>query len=274
MLEAGIAAALADRLVEPVVASRRAEPGDVALAEAADALGRELHLRDRHEIERAELSDRALRLGIERADRFERVAEKVEAHWAGEAGRVKVDDAAAHGVFARVAHRARAQKAVHLEPGDELVHVDHVAGRGGERFRRDPRARRHALQNGVDGGRKQARALLRRARAGEARQGRHALRRDDGVRRDAVVRLAIPGRERQHLDLRRDEAERVLQDLLALPVARHMHQRGGALRDRIERARQVGDHEGVETVRNAGERQAVAPFQGLESAGELSGHDE
>ena len=273
VLDARITAAFADGFVEPVVAGRRAELGHVALAEAADALGRELHLADRHEIERAELADRALRFRIERADRFEGVAEEVEPHGPGEAGRVKVDDAAAHRVFARVAHRARAQEAVHLQPGDEGVHVDHVAGRGGEAFRRDARARRHALQDGIDGGREKARPLGGGARARQPRQRRHALRGHRRVRRDAVVGLAIPGREGQHLDLRRDEAQRVLQHLLALPVARHMDESRRPLRKGAERPRQVGDDERVEPVRNAGQGQAAAPFQGIDGAGEWNRHE-
>jgi hypothetical protein len=111
------------------------------------------------EVEGAELPDGALRLRIEGADRLEGVAEEVEAHRPGKPRRVKVEDAAAHRVFAGVAHRARPQKAVHLEPGDDLVHAHHVAGRSGKGLGRDPGARRHALQHRVDGGGEKARPL-------------------------------------------------------------------------------------------------------------------
>ena len=66
-----------------------------------------------------------------------------------------------------------------------------------------------------------------------------------GVRRDAVVGLAIPGREGEDLDLGRDEAERVLEGLLPLPVAgdvdedrrRPRRARSGRARGRRRRAR-------------------------------------
>ena len=87
VLHAGIAPALADRLVEPVVAGRRAEGRHIGLPEAPDALGGELDLAHRHEIEGAQRADRALGLRIEGADRFERVAEEVEADRVGQARR-------------------------------------------------------------------------------------------------------------------------------------------------------------------------------------------
>ena len=55
----------------------------------------------------------------------------------GRPGGKEIDDAAAHRVFAGVAHRAGAQEAVGLEPVDELRRVDHVAGRGREGLGRD-----------------------------------------------------------------------------------------------------------------------------------------
>ena len=60
--------------------------------------------RDRHEIERAQLPRRALGLRIEAADRLQRVAEEIEPHRLGHAGRKEIDDAAAHRVFAGLAH--------------------------------------------------------------------------------------------------------------------------------------------------------------------------
>ena len=70
MLEADRAAALADRGVKIVVARRRAEFLGVELTEAADQFGRQSRFAHRHEIERAQLPGRALRLGIEGADRI------------------------------------------------------------------------------------------------------------------------------------------------------------------------------------------------------------
>ena len=53
MFHAGMAAALADGLVERIVALGRAEFRDIAHPEPADGLGDQLEFRDRHQIERA-----------------------------------------------------------------------------------------------------------------------------------------------------------------------------------------------------------------------------
>ena len=71
---------------------------------------------DRHEIERAQLVGGALGLGIEAADRLQRVAEEIEPHRLGHAGREQIDDAAAHRIVAGLAHRRGAREAVELEP--------------------------------------------------------------------------------------------------------------------------------------------------------------
>ena len=251
VFETGIAPALADRLVEPVVAGRRAEGRHIGLPEALDALGGELNLAHGHEIEGAQGADRALGLRIEGADRFERVAEEVEADRIGQACGKEIDDAAAHRVFARVPHGAGAQEAVGLQPADQLGRIDHVAGRGRKGFRRDAGLRRHPLNEGVHRGREDARLVLGGLGAGEPGQGRHALRRDRGVGRHAVVGLAIPGREGQDLDLGRDEGEAAGEVLLPLPVARHVHQNGRALHLSGEAAREIGDGKRVEAVGHA-----------------------
>ena len=125
-----MAAALADGGVERIALRVWATEGrDIGLAEAADRVGGELHLAHRHEVERAHLADRALRLGIEGADRFQRRAEEVESHRVWHAGREEVDDAAPHRIFAGVAHDVGAQEAVDLEPFGELVGRDRIARR-------------------------------------------------------------------------------------------------------------------------------------------------
>ena len=116
VLHAGMAAAFADRLIQQIVALRRAEGCDIAHPEAADGLGDQLKFRDRHQIERAHVEQRALGFGIESADRFQRVAEKVEPHGLIEPGRKQIEDAAAHRIFAGLAHRRGAVVAVVLQP--------------------------------------------------------------------------------------------------------------------------------------------------------------
>ena len=133
MLEAGAATALADRLVEHVAPRLAAELARVVLAKTLDGGGGQLNLAHRHEVERFDLADRTLRLGIERSNRFQSVAEEVEADRLGERRRKQVENAAAYRVFAGVLHRGAAGEAVDLQPLDELVHVDGIARRGRER---------------------------------------------------------------------------------------------------------------------------------------------
>ena len=116
VLHAGMAAAFADRLVQRIVALRRAEGRDIAHAEAADGLGDQLEFRDRHQIERAHVQQRALGFGVEGADRFQAVAEEIEPHGLIEPGRKQIEDAAAHGIFAGFAHGRGAVVAVVLQP--------------------------------------------------------------------------------------------------------------------------------------------------------------
>src|SRR6185312_15215115 len=104
MLHAGMAPTFADGFIEKVVALRRAEGRDIAHAEAADGFGDELEFRDRHQVERAHVEQRALGFRIKSTDRLEAVAEEVEPHGLIEAGREQVENAAAYGVSAGLAH--------------------------------------------------------------------------------------------------------------------------------------------------------------------------
>src|SRR5207302_5640323 len=103
MLHARMAPGLADRFVECVVTHCGAELGDIAEAKAPNALGGELELAHRHKVELAQLCMAALRVGVEAADRFERVTEEVEANRKVHAGRIEIDDTSAYRIFARFA---------------------------------------------------------------------------------------------------------------------------------------------------------------------------
>ena len=132
-------------------------------------LGRQLHLAHRHEVERPQLADGALRLRIEAADRFQRVAEEVQPHRRGHARRVEVDDAAAHGVFAGLAHGRGAQEAVGLQPAARGRSMSTMLPGAAEKaLARDALAPRHALQDGVDRGGQDARLVLARSASGPA----------------------------------------------------------------------------------------------------------
>ena len=249
VFEPGRAAPLADRLVKLVAACLAAKLRRVSAAETADRLARQLHLAHRHEVEALELAGGALRLRVEGADRLQRVAEEVEADRLRQRRREQVDDAAAHGVFAGVAHGGVAREPVDFQPFDQLVYVDGVARRGGERVLRHASQRRHLLENRPDRRRQDARALLGRARPGQPRQRRHPARRDRGIRRDAVVGLAVPTRQVEDLNVGRGEGQRLVEGASARFVPSDMEEHHRSLfRVPRERVRQVGHAERVEAL--------------------------
>src|SRR5215510_11231005 len=104
MLHAGIASAFAHRLIKQVIRRGRAELGNVTSAKAADGVGDQLKLRDWHKVDAPQLFRTALSLRVENFYCLKRVAEKIEANRHVHAGRIKVEDAAAHGIFSRLTH--------------------------------------------------------------------------------------------------------------------------------------------------------------------------
>ena len=149
-----------------------------------------------------------------RADRFQAVAEEVEPHRLVEPGRKQIEDAAAHGIFAGLAHGRGAVVAIVLQPGDDGVHRHDMAGRDRQRLRRDDLARRHPLHDGVDRGQHDQRLVA----AGQPRQPRQrgqALRQDAAMRRHPVIGLAVPGRKLHHRQIGREEFQRAGQLLHA-----------------------------------------------------------
>ncbi len=195
MLEAGTSPALAHRLEERVTFRLAAELGDIAHAEALDRFVGELHFAGGDQFEFIDTARRALRLRIEGADRFQRVAEKIEPHRRARPRRVEIENAAAHGIFADIAHGRGADKSVGFQPARDLVHRPHIARGKRERLLGDYLARRHALQECVDRGEHDAGIA---ARLCKSCQRRHTARGDGCVGRYPVIRQAIPGRERQH----------------------------------------------------------------------------
>ncbi len=262
MFEALRAAALAHRFVERIAARLGAEMGDIALAETLDRLGANLRLVDRHEIERAQLRGRALAFRVEGADRLQHVAEKVEPHRAGQARRIKIDNAAAQGVFAALANRRSARKTVGVEPGGQLMRIDRSAWRGGKAGGGHVLARRQALGQGGDGGEQNARLFQRGARARKTRQSGHALGGYGGIGRDAVIGLAVPGREFQDFRVRRGESQGLAEGAQAPAVARDMDQRTGAPLARLRHgAGEIGGDKGVKTLRRPRENERTAFFE-------------
>ena len=249
-----MAPALAHRFIKCIAACRRAERRHIGLAEGAHRIGGELHFAHRHQIEGAQLARGALAFRIEGADRFQRVTKEIEAHRQRLARRPHIENAAAHRIFAGVAHRGRADETVDLEPIDQRIHAHRIARRGRKALLLEPAPRRHPLQQRVDRRAQHARLFGRRAAAGEARKNRHTPRGGGRIGRNAVIGLPIPGREFQHFDLRRGEGQSLHERPGSLAIARHMHQHGWCLAGRRRQgARQIGSDKSVETVGDAGE---------------------
>ena len=107
-------------------------------------------------------------------------------------------------------------------------------------------------------------------RAREARQDQHAARRDGGIGRHAVIGLAVPGGELQHLDVGRREGDGVAERLGALALAGDMDQHGGPLGAGAgQRAGEIGHDEAVEPVRHMAQRDVRIALQRLDDARHL-----
>ena len=264
MLDAGGAAALAHRLVEHVVRTGRAERRDIAGAKLPDRFRVKLELRHGNELEPAQLVGGALGFRIEAADRFQRVAEEIEADGRVHSGREQIDDAAAHRIVARLAHGGGAGEAVELEPLRHARHRQQRAGGGGQRLRRHDLPRHHALQHGIDRRQHDGRPVVVLG-AREPRQRRHALRHDVRMRRHPVVGQAVPGGEFDRLDVRREKAERARQHSHARAVAADCgetdRRRRGAGRPRGNGARQIGERQPFGAIGDAGEQKRPAGIQ-------------
>ena len=258
MLDSGGAAAFAHRLIEHVIGTGCAKRRDVAGAKQPDRVRSELKLRHRHEVELAQFLGRALRLRIETANRFQRIAKEIEPHGDVHTRREQIDNAAAYRVVAGLAHGGGAGIAVKLEPLGDAGHRQQVARRGCKRLPGQCFARRHALENGVDRGEHDRRPLAA-FDAGKTRERHHPLRHHAAMRRHPVVGQAIPGRKFQHLDIRREEAERTRKHRHARTVAAD---NGEADRRRPctggDRTRQIGEHQAFGAVGNAGKKQRPA----------------
>ena len=128
MLHPRIATSLAHRFVQQIVRGGGPELCDIAGPKSTNGFGHKLEFRDRHQIEPTQLIFADLRLRIERADRFQRVAEEIEPHRHIHAGRIKIENPAAHSILAGLAHGGSADKTVELQPIDNPFHADDVAG--------------------------------------------------------------------------------------------------------------------------------------------------
>src|SRR5690606_8720456 len=141
-------AAVADRLIKWVARCGRAEGFAITTAETLDRIFVQQGFGSGEKGEAVDAARGALISGIEAADRFDLVSEKVEAQWLLLATRKEIDDAATNGEFAAVVHRVGTDTAVALkhfgqfgdrdpffrcEAGDELPDAEGREGALGQR---------------------------------------------------------------------------------------------------------------------------------------------
>ena len=260
MVDAGDAAPVRHRLVERVAGRIGAEQFAIGRAEALDAVLVEQGLGRRQQGEAVDPVDAALGGGIEAAHALDLVAEEIEAQRLFFARGKQVDDAAAHGELAGIAHRLGAAIAVRLEEGGQPGEIDPLAGREPGDQLADAERRQRPLRRRVDRGDEELRLVrlaLERVQRGQPLGGRAQRR------RAAVVGQAIPGREGQHLQLGREIACRVRQCPHRRLVRRHEH--GATLR----RARQIGGEPGHEPARHAGQRHRLGRRQDFREVAHL-----
>ena len=157
VLHAGMAAAGAHRFIERVLVGDGAEEFAVAGAEAGDRGLVEEDLGHGLEIDPVALVGGSLAEGIEGAHAVQFVAEEVESQGLLGAGREEVDDAAADGVLAGLAHGLGAGIAVVGEVFLEAVEIDALADGSLEAGRSQCRPRRQLLHHRRYGGEDEAR---------------------------------------------------------------------------------------------------------------------
>ena len=242
VLHALMLAPRADRSVERIVEARRAKSLAIALPEPRDAVGVEDHLRGRRQRHAVDLLHRALGGDLKAPRAVEHVAEQIEPNRQRGAGGKDVHDAAAHREIARLAHHLRAVIAHARQIPQQRVEIDLAAHRGGEAGAQHRPARGRALDRGVDRGQQHGGAVHA---LGQQRQRRHALRRDLGRRRHAVIGQAIPRRIAQQRQAARHHAQRLGHGGGAAVVA-------GDVDHRAVRARgDLGQQRGVIALRRA-----------------------
>ena len=255
VFEAGMAAAGGDRLVERIAVARAPEPFAIGGAKARDRGRVEQYFADRHQLDRLHLRAAALRHRIEGADGLDRVAGQIEAHRMVFVGREEIDDAAAHGVIARLHHRAGAREAVAFQVIEQGPQVERGAGREGKGRVRQHRARRHPLQRSVDGGEDDARPPV--ARPQQPDEPGEPPARDVGARRNPVVGKAVPCRNRHPRTAGIEEGEH-------RGGARETGVVAGDVEQRLRRPRfrQAQQDRGRESLRDAAQHDPARARQG------------
>ena len=181
MLHAGVVAAFGDRRVEEIIAGDGTEQRAISRAEAGNRCIIEKHFA--HWLDRARRTapGRALGCGIEKANRLDLIAEKIQPQGLARAGRKQIDDAAADGEIATFRNRFSPRVAVPAEVARERGRITAAAflereDRSGKRA-----ARRQALDDRSGTG-QDDRRLAARLRILQVQQRFQAAANDIGAR--------------------------------------------------------------------------------------------
>lgn len=201
-----------------VLEDRAAAEIDIeALAKACLEAGHFLFLHReftrRQQAYRIHLVDRALGLGVEGAQRLDLVIEQVDAVGQLAAHREQVDQRAAHGELAMLVDGVDAAIAAGLQARAHLFHIDGLAHIQHQAAAQQEARGCQAVQGGGDRHHEDAVAQFR-----QAVQAGDALGNDVLVRREQVVGQGFPIGERQHRQVRGEEAQLLLQTVGGLAV--------------------------------------------------------
>jgi hypothetical protein len=219
MLHALMLAARADGLIKRVIGARRAKADAIVLPEAGNRGLVQDDLRNGGKLYPLQLFHRALGFGVKPPRAVQHVAEEIQPDRPTGTGRVDVHDPAAQCIIPGLGDRGHRRKAhprqKPLQP--RLIHP--FTHDGAERGRPHHLARGNALGGGVQRG-QQHEGAGQSVR--QKRKRRHPPGGQVGVRTDTVVRQAVPGRELQHRDIRRQHRQRRAHRLGPLVVAGDM----------------------------------------------------
>ena len=152
--------------------------------------------------------------GIETADRFELITEKIKPDRCRTAGWKYINNAATNGKFTSLTHGIRAQVVEVAKKGCQASRANLITGRQAERRVGEVGLRRHPLDKGIDRGQQHHRrnrpvsigALQQRE---QASQRFNALANKTALWRETIKGQTIPGRQYQQFCLRHQPRQRI-----------------------------------------------------------------
>ena len=202
MLHTGMHAPRRNGIIQRISACHRPEGGAIAGAEPLDRCLVQLEFRYRPKHQPVLWAAASLRRRIEIANGLKFVAKEIKPRRRAASRRVNIQNAAAKGEFARLAHRIRAKIALPDQKIAQPRRTGRITGSQHKRTFRKIGLRRHALKHRIHRGQQNRASARASAALGKTRQRFDALADQRALRRQPVEGKAIPGREQVRLDLR------------------------------------------------------------------------